>query len=56
MIPLTKKEKKMHNKQKVCYICKNRFITNDGNKNIIRSETIVIILENTEMLLTISAI
>ena len=21
MIPLTKKEEKMHNKQKVCYIC-----------------------------------
>ena len=24
MIPLTKKEKKMHNKQNVCYICKKR--------------------------------
>ena len=32
MIPLTKKEEKMHNKQKVCYICKKRFSTNDGNK------------------------
>ena len=25
MIPLTHKEEKMHNKQKVCYICKNDF-------------------------------
>ena len=31
MIPLTKKEEKMHNKQKVCYICKKRFSTDDGN-------------------------
>ena len=32
MIPLTKKEKKMHNKQKVCYVCKKRFSTDDSNK------------------------
>ena len=32
MIPLTKKEKKMHNKQKVCYICKKGFSTDDGKK------------------------
>ena len=32
MIPLTKKEKKMHNKQKFCYICKKRFSTDDNNK------------------------
>ena len=25
MIPLTKEEEKMHNKQEVCYICKNYF-------------------------------
>ena len=25
IIPLTKKEEKKHNKQKVCYICKKRF-------------------------------
>ena len=24
MIPLTKEEKKMHDKQKVCYICKKK--------------------------------
>ena len=29
MIPLTKKEKKHHNKQKVCYICKKEFNTDD---------------------------
>ena len=34
MIPLTKKEEKMDNKQKVCYICKKkkRFSTDDGKK------------------------
>ena len=36
MIPLTKKEKKMHNKQKVCYICKQRFSTDDGKKNTLK--------------------
>ena len=29
MIPLTKKEEKNHNNQKVCYICKKEFDTND---------------------------
>ena len=32
MIALTKKEEKIHNKQKICYICKKRFSTNDNNK------------------------
>ena len=32
MIPLTNKEKKMHNKQKVCCICEKRFSTDDGKK------------------------
>ena len=32
MIPLTKKEEKMHNKQKVCYICKKGYSTDDNNK------------------------
>ena len=36
MIPLTKEEEKKYNKQKVCYICKKRFGTNDSNKNIIK--------------------
>ena len=30
MIPLTKEEKKMHRRQKKCYICKKRF--DDSNK------------------------
>ena len=34
MIPLTKKEEKMHNKQKVCHICKKGFSTVDNNKKI----------------------
>ena len=32
MIPLTEEEKKMHNEQKVCYICKKIFRTGDDNK------------------------
>ena len=33
MMPLTKEEKKIHCEQKVCYICKKGFSTDDGNKN-----------------------
>ena len=29
MMPLTKKEEKNHNKQKVCYICKKEFDASD---------------------------
>ena len=32
MIILTKKEEKMHNKQKFCRICKKRFSTDHGKK------------------------
>ena len=32
MIPLTKEENKIHREQKVCYICKKGFSTDDGNK------------------------
>ena len=32
MIPLTDKENKSCEKQKVCYICKKGFSTNDNNK------------------------
>ena len=32
MIPLTKKEREIHNKQKVCYICKKIFSTDNNNK------------------------
>ena len=32
MIPLTKKEEKHHNKQKVSYICKKEFNTDDSDK------------------------
>ena len=32
MIPSTKEENKMHNQQKVCYICKEIFSTDDNNK------------------------
>ena len=36
MIPLTKREEKMHNKQKICYICKRGFSTDDGKKNTLK--------------------
>ena len=32
MIPLTKKEEKKHNKQKVCHICRKGFSTDDSDK------------------------
>ena len=32
MIPLTKKEEKNYNKQKVCYICKKEFNTDENDK------------------------
>ena len=32
MIPLTKKEEKNHNKQKVCHICRKGFNTDHGDK------------------------
>ena len=32
MIPLRKKENKIHREEKVCYTCKKRFSTDDGNK------------------------
>ena len=55
MIPLTKKIREKHNKQEVCHICKKGFSADDSNKNIIRLEIIVTILENIEVLLMISA-
>ena len=36
MIPLTEEERKMHRKQKICYICKKEFSTDDSNKNTIK--------------------
>ena len=32
IIPLTKEEEKSHNKQKVCYICRKEFKTDDNDK------------------------
>ena len=36
MIPLTSKERKLHSKQKVCYICKKGFSTDDDNNQKVR--------------------
>ena len=36
MMPLTKKEEKNHNKQKVCYICKKEIIQMIAIKNTIK--------------------
>ena len=32
MTPLKRKKRKKHNKQKVCYICKKGFSTDDNNE------------------------
>ena len=47
MTPLTKKEEKKHNKQKVCHIYKNDLVPTIAIINTIRLEIIVTILENT---------
>ena len=36
MIPLSKKEEKNHNNQKVCYICKKEFDTSDKKHHKVR--------------------
>ena len=56
MIPLTSEERKLYHKQKVCYICKEEFSTDMIIKSIIKSEIIVIILENIEQLVMIFVI
>ena len=53
MIPLTNKEIKSYEKQKVCHICKKKFCY-DKNKK--KSEIIVITPENLEELLIANAI
>ena len=60
MIPLTDDENKSYEKQKVYYICKKEFSTDENDKMhlnyTIKSEIIVITLENLEELLIIFAI
>ena len=60
MIPLTDKEIKFYEGQKVCHICKKLFCYNKKKKvnlnSIIKSEIIVITPENLEDLLIIFAI
>ena len=50
MIPLTDEENNSYKKQKVCYICKKGFSTDDANKGIIKSEIIATTQENIEEL------
>ena len=60
MIQLTDKKNKSYEKQKVCYICKKEFSTDENDKNVfklyIKSEIIVITQENLEELLIVFAI
>ena len=60
MISLVDKENKSYEKQKVCYICKKEFSTDENDKNVfklyIRSEIIVITQENLVELLIVFAI
>ena len=53
MIPLTNKEIKSYEKQKVCHICKEKFCYGKNKK---KSEIIAITLENLEEPLTVNAI
>ena len=53
MIPLTNEEKKIHREQNVSCVCEKGFSTDDDNKKYIKSDIIVIILENIEELLMI---
>ena len=46
MISLATKENKSYHKQKVCYICINKFSIDYDDKNTIKLEIIVILLEN----------
>ena len=56
MIPLTKEEKKIHRKQKICYICKKEFSTDDDNIKYHKIRGHCHYTENTEELLIILAI
>ena len=60
MISLVDKENKSYEKQKVCYICKKEFSTDENDKNVfklyIKSEIIVIRQENLEELLIVFSI
>ena len=63
MISLTDEENKSYKNQKVCYICRKRFNTDNDNgilfngvapnKNIIKSEVIVTTQDNIEGLLLV---
>ena len=54
LISLTDEENKSYLNQEVCYICKKKDLALMMTiKNIVKSEIIVIILENTEELLII---
>ena len=56
MIPSAYKENKSYREKKLCYIYKKGFSTYAGNKKIIKSEIVVIIMENIEELLTVHVI
>ena len=56
MIPLTKEEEKKHRKQKICYICKKEFSTDDDNKKYHKIRGNFHYTENTQELLIILAI
>ena len=53
MIPLTNKEIKSYEKQKICHICKEKFCDDKSKK---KEKIIVISPENLEELLIVSAI
>ena len=56
IMPSAYKENKSYKEEKLCYIYKKGFSTNVGNKKIIKSEIVVIIMENIEQLLIVHVI
>ena len=56
MIPITNEENKSYKKQKVCYICKKEFSTDDDNKKYHKVRDHFITMKNLEDPLIIFAI
>ena len=56
MIPLTDEENKSYKKQKVCYVCKKEFSTDDDNKKYHKVRDHFITTKNLEDPLIIFAI
>ena len=48
MVPLTHEENIFHNKQEICYICKEKFCMDKGDKNYINRRKVKYLCHYTE--------